>query len=326
MSELSVLSLVTNDGAKFYRQQVSVLETKGVEVTTLSVPGRDTKDQQWAASRSVADYLRFYPTVLRHSFRNYDLIHANYGLTAPAALAQPNLPVVLSLWGSDLFGTYGRYTRWCARWADAVIVMSDAMAREVGRDCYVIPHGVDLEMFRPVAQAEARESLGWPRDAKHVLFPYPPSRDVKDHPRAERVVAAVRERYDGPVEFQVLSGVPHNRMAEYMSAADVLLLTSRHEGSPNSVKEALACNLPVVSTDVGDVRERIGPVENCFVGRSDAELVEGVVRVLERGERSDGRRVARELGLDRMGEQVIDVYRRVLGEEPRRESPTVHSA
>lgn len=325
MSDLKVLSLVTNDGALFYKQQVEVLEAKGVEVTTLAVPGRDTKNQEWTARRSVADYLRFYPTVLRHSFDDYDLVHANYGLTAPAALAQPNLPVVLSLWGSDVFGTYGKYTRWCSRRVDAVIVMSDVMARELDADCFVIPHGIDLDMFRPVPHDSAQESLGWSPDAKHVLFPYSTSREVKNYPRAKRVVEAVRERYVGPVELQVLSGVPHEQMADYMSAADVLLLTSRHEGSPNTVKEALACNLPVVSTDVGDVRERVSGVANCYVGATDEELVDGMLAVLERGERSDGRQAARELSLDRMGDQIIDVYRQVLGEETQPDSPVVSS-
>lgn len=312
MTPVRVLNLVTNDEARFFKQQLDVLERRGVDGTTLAVPGKNRVTNESVTSRSVTDYLRFCPTVLRRSFDSYDLLHANYGLTAPHALAQPNLPVVLSLWGSDLLGRYGPVSRWCARWVDAVIVMSERMADALDVDSYVIPHGVDLDRFRPRPQREAREAVGWRHDAEHVLFPYPTQRDVKDYPRAERVVERVRDRLDADVELQTLHGVPHDEMPAYVNAADVLLLTSKREGSPNSVKEALACNLPVVATDVGDVRERLDGVEHSCVRETDRGLVEGVVDALERGRASNGREAAREVSLERMGERIEDVYASVL--------------
>jgi glycosyltransferase involved in cell wall biosynthesis len=312
MSAFQVLNLVTNDEARFYRQQVDVLERQGVETTTLAVPTGSLPWRSGDDTRSLVDYLRLYPRALRHSFGRYDLVHANYGLTAPAALAQPNHPVVVSLWGSDLFGTFGRLSRFCAHHADAVIVMSDEMAAALDDDCEVIPHGVDLSLFHPIPTAEARETLGWRPDARHVLFPYPPDADVKDYPRAERVVAAARERLDSDVELQTVSGVPHDRMPLYMNAADALLLTSRHEGSPNVVKEALGCNLPIVATDVGDVSLRLDGVDPSAVGETDEELVDGLVDVLGNPRRSEGRASVQSLSLERMGEQIRGVYGRVV--------------
>ncbi|QLG28360.1 glycosyltransferase family 4 protein [Halorarum halophilum] len=309
---MQVLNLVTSPDAEFYRLQVRALERQGIDETTLGVPGEQRFTDDGVDDRSVLDYLRYYPQVLRESFDSYDLVHANYGLTAPAAIGQPNLPVVLTLWGTDLMGKYGRLGRLCARRADAVIVMSERMAETLPIDCHVIPHGVDLEQFRPFPQRPAREAIGWRHDASHVLFPYPEQRPVKDYPRAERVVEAARERYGGDIDLQTLYGVPHERMPLYMNAADALLLTSRREGSPNSVKEAMACDLPVVATDVGDVRTRLAGVDGSHVCRADGELVDGLVDVLERGEPSTGREAIAPLGLEQMGERIRAVYESVL--------------
>ncbi|QZP39701.1 glycosyltransferase [Halobaculum magnesiiphilum] len=309
---MRVLNLVTNERARFFRKQRATLTDLGVEETTLTVPGDHSYDNGSTNERSAVDYLRFLPQVVRRSFGEFDLVHANYGLTAPHALAQLRLPVVLSLWGTDLMGRYGPITKACARRADEVVVMSDRMAAALDRPCHVIPHGVDLDLFEPMPTDDARAELGWDADADHVLFPYPPARGVKDYPRAERVVDRVRDRLEGEVAFHTVTGEPHERMPVYMNAADVLLLTSRHEGSPNAVKEALACNLPVVSTDVGDVPERLDGVAHSRVARSDAQLVDGVVAALRAGERSDGRAAAEEVSAEETGARLLAVYEEVL--------------
>jgi glycosyltransferase involved in cell wall biosynthesis len=310
---IRVLNLATTADSPVLQTQIETIEQFGVETTTLSLSKTRAQSDETIENRSVVDYLRYYPSVLRHSFGSYDLVHANYGLTAPAAIAQPNLPVVVSLWGSDLMGRYGAISKHCARYADEVVVMSEEMARELNRECHIIPHGVDVGDFRPMSRPAAREDIGWESDRKHVLFPYATTRDVKEYPRAERVVDAANERFDGAIELHTMSGVPHERVAVYMNAADALLLTSRREGSPNTVKEAMACNLPVVTTDVGDVRERLQGVNPSSVCRTDAELVNALVSVLEAGGRSNGRKAVQEnLSLERMGRQLVDVYERAL--------------
>ena len=308
---LRVLNLVTNTDARFYNEQLRVLRGQSVQSETLAPPG-DHVARESVTRRSATDYLRFFPTVFRKSFDDYDLLHANYGLTAPMALAQPNLPVVMTLWGSDLLGEYGWLSRRCARHCDAVVVMSEEMADALDVTCHVIPHGVDCQRFTPAPPAVARDQVDWDNDARHVLFPYPPSRAVKDYPRAERVVEAASERVDAPVELQTVYGVDHDDMSAYYNAADVLLLPSKSEGSPNSVKEAMACNLPVVTTDVGDVRERLDGVSPSHVCTSDEEVVDGLVDVLADPRRSNGRQAARDVSLERMGERLRTVYDTVL--------------
>ncbi|MFC4451639.1 glycosyltransferase family 4 protein [Halorussus aquaticus] len=308
---MNVLNLVSNEDARFFQQQTKVLERRGVNCATMKPPG-DHVAREDVTERSVGDYLRFVPQVINESLEGYDVVHANYGLTAPAALAQVRLPVVLSLWGTDLMGEYGWLSKQCARYCDAVIVMSDEMARELGEPCHVVPHGIDMDRFAPRPKDESRAEVGWDPDARHVLFPYPPSQDVKNHSRARRIVERASERVETDVELQVVYGVPHAEVATYMNAADALVLTSKREGSPNSVKEALSCNLPVVSTDVGDVADRLDGVSPSAVSEDDDELVEALADVLADPRRSNGRETVRHLSLDRMAERIEGVYESVV--------------
>lgn len=310
---MRVLSLVTKRGVGVYQQQVSLLRDRGVTVDTLAPSG--SHGIAGRESRTPMDYLRFFPTVVRRSLDEYDLIHANFGLTAPMALAQVRLPVVLSLWGSDLHGRFGPFSRQFARWCDAVVVMSETMAGQLGRDCHVIPHGIDVEKFQPASRQEARARLDWDQDARQVLFPYAPDRTIKNYPRAARLVENARDRVDVPVELRTVSGVPHEKMPDYMNAADVLLLTSEREGSPNTVKEALACNLPVVSTRVGDVPERLDGVGPSAASDDDADLVDALVDVLSNPRPSNGREAVQDLRLERTGARLLEVYESVAGAE-----------
>ncbi|RZV10814.1 glycosyl transferase family 4 [Natrinema hispanicum] len=305
---MNVLNLTSKSNSPPFELQIQALEERGIDCTTVSVPGMVTAE----SGRSVLDYVRFYPTVLTESLGSYDLVHANYGLTAPFALAQPRLPVVLSLWGTDLDGELGWVSKRCAPYCDATIVMSEQMKRELGQDCHVIPHGVDFDIFEPMSQSDAIDRLGWDPDANHVLFPYKKERTVKNYPRAARIVDAVRDDVSEPVHLQTAREVPHAEMSTYMNAADCLLLTSDREGSPNVVKEALACNLPVVSVDVGDVRERLEGVTPSSVCRTDAELRRALATILTSEPRSNGREQAEKINMEWMAARIHDVYRDVV--------------
>lgn len=314
---ISVLNLVTSPNASFYRKQVRSVEQYDVDCKTLPVPGISDGTKA-DVNRTPLDYMRFFSAVRRELRRgDYDVIHANYGLTAPHALAQFEIPTVLSLWGSDVLGPLGWLSKVTAPQFDAVVVMSDQLASELPTDCTVIPHGIDIQQFSPMQQDRAREELGWSKEAHQVLFPAPIAREEKNFPRAKRVVRAARSQVSGPVVLQTPNGeVPHDRMPVLMNAADALTLTSRHEGSPNVIKEALACNLPVVSTDVGDISSRIAGVSPSAVGQTDDQLVAALVSILEAGERSNGRQAVADIDLDSTARRLRAVYDGVLDVEP----------
>ena len=304
---MKALHLITSTRS-FFEQQVLTLEERGVECTVIGVPG----DYRAESPRTPFDYLRFYPEVLSQVRKGeYDLVHANYGLVAPFALAQPTRPVVLSLWGTDLMSEMRwlrLLTRFGIRHADAVVVPSPVMSRRLDVDHELIPFGIDTSLFRPIPRDEARAQVGWDIDRPIALFPYDPKREVKDFPRAQRIV----DRASVDVELRAVTGVPHDLMPYYVNASDVLLVTSKRESGPLAVKEAAACNVPVISTDVGFVRETIEGVENCAVSETDAGLTAALEYVVEDGGRSDGRDVIDELGLDTMGDRLVDLYERVV--------------
>jgi len=303
VTAVRILTLVGNDHSGFFKQQVAGIRKRGHEVDVLPLPGYSKE-----VDRTVATYARYYVRAVVSAFGGYDIVHANYGLTAPPAIVQALRPTVVTLWGSDLMGTYGSVSRLCARFADEVIVMSEEMAAAYGHDCHVIPHGVDLDLFRPHATAVTKRELGWDPDAKHVLFPYDTDRAVKDFPRAERLVDRIRSSIDGPVVLHTISGVEHRSMPRYMNAADVLLLTSKREGMPNSVKEAMACNLPVVATAVSDLPMLLSDVSPSIAHADDDVLADALLDILRSTGRSDGRVAVKPLGVNAQIEKLESVY------------------
>lgn len=313
---MKVLQLVTSP-RPFFDQQVSALEARGIDCTVRAVPGAHSD-----GGRSPADYARFYPAVLSEiRSTEYDVIHANFGLTAPFAFAQPTRPIVVTLWGTDLMSDRSwlrRISRYAARTADAAIVPSQPMSELLETDHHRIPFGVDTDLFRPIPQSTARERVGWETDRPVALFPYDTDRSVKDFPRARRLV----ERVDADLELRTVSGVSHTEIPYYMNASDVLLVTSTRESGPMVVKEAAACNLPVVSTDVGFARETLAGVTGCVVSDDDSELTAGLERIATERGRSDGREVIDGLSLDALGERLHDVYRDVLGRPDHSSRPT----
>lgn len=311
--DLRVLHLTTSEEI-FFIQQIETLEENGINCTVLEVPGAEQIDGDIGRTRGIKEYLQFLPAVRQElGGEDYDLIHANYGLTAPYAIMQHRLPVVLTLWGSDVIGFDGLVTKACAWRADAVTVRSEEMREMLGyEDAHIIPSGIDLTRFRPIDRTEARERVGWDTEETHVLFPYSPEYERKNYPLARKVVEQVESKTDKAVSLQTISGVPHDEVVYYINAADALLLTSDHEGSPNTVKEAMACNVPVVSTEVGDVRERLDGVTPSAICGDEDELIEGLLAVLGAESRSNGREAVHKISWDRIGARIISIYHKIL--------------
>ena len=158
--------------------------------------------------------------------------------------------------------------------------------------------------------------LGWASDRFHVLFASSNGDPVKRPWLAKAAVAELMKR-GVPAELHCLAGVPNGEVPHWLNAADVLLLTSRHEGSPTVVKEALACELPVVSVDVGDVAERLEGIQGCYLAGADAvDLADKLTLVRQRGSRLDCRAQLQSLSVLSVGRQLQGLYQQLLVEAP----------
>lgn len=309
---MKVLNL-TVEKKPFLLQQLEALEEHGVEGDLVTVPGERIIGEEEVQRHSVFDYVKFYPKVLRHSLNEYDLVHAHFGLTAPFAFAQPHRPIVTSLWDWDLYGEYGWVSRRFANWSDAVIVRNEEMGAELDQEAHVVERGVNMEKFSPMDQREAQDQVGWDPDVHHVLFPYSPSREKKNYPLAKKLVTKVEEKTNEKVILHTVYNEPHEKIPIYMNAADVLLITSKSEGSPNTVKEALSCELPVVSTNVGDVDSLIEGVDYSYSCETENDLEKGLIDALSSNNVDiGGRESIKELTWDNTAISIIDIYNSVL--------------
>jgi teichuronic acid biosynthesis glycosyltransferase TuaC len=303
--------------AVFIARQVEFLRREGVEVDLLPFRG----------ARNPRNYLAAWKEVRRRLDKGgYDLVHAQFGQSGITALPK-RIPLVVTYRGDDLegiIGESGRYiasgwvlrslSRLVARQADAAIVVSDHMTRYLPRSiqAHVMPSGIDLDLFHPEPRDAVRRRLGLPLDTKLVLFVGNPGLARKRHGLARQAVELVSRSL--PVRLVVGWEMPHRQIADLMNACDALVVTSMQEGSPNSVKEALACNLPVVTVPVGDVAQRLRGVAGCVLCPNDMPetIAAGLEQVLRRGGRIDGRSAVRHLDERLLTQQLIGVYRSVL--------------
>jgi glycosyltransferase involved in cell wall biosynthesis len=302
----------------FVEAQMESLKPLGVDFDVLFINGRASRWNYFRAGRELRRRLRS---------TRYDLIHAHFGLSGWVARCQLRVPVVVSFMGDDILGRFarsGRITLYgrllqassflLARAVRAVIVKSEQMRATLGLgSARVIPNGVDLDLFRPMEQREARRALGLDAAKKFVLYPYDPAEQRK---RFDLIEAAVARARDAVPRLEVLHarGVPRERMPLYMNAADVFVLASLAEGSPNALKEAMATNLPVITVDVGDAVRLVGSTAGCYVVPRDAEAIaQKVVEICQAGERSRGREAIAHLAMGKVACRIVDVYAQALG-------------
>jgi len=298
----------------FITRQIDFLVRAGIDVDVFHFKG----------AKSPFNYAEAWNRLRKHAAgKDYDLVHAQWGQSALLAMPKRR-PLVITFRGNDLEGIVGSdgsltflgrvqiaVSKLMAKFADEIIVVSQSLANHLERsDFHVIPSGLDLEVFRPNPLTEARKFLGLPLENKLVLF----AASTIENPRKRYWLAkdAVdRLPPDLDAKLVVANNVPHAHVAYYMNACDAMILTSVHEGSPNVVKEALACDLPIVSLKVGDVASRIQKIEGCRVSpAASAEcLAADLEYVLRRNCRIKGRENVLELHEQRIAAKVIEVYR-----------------
>ncbi len=292
-------------------QQQRAIQRLGHDVDVLFINGEQTKLNYLKAMWRI-----FWVVQVENQ---YDLIHAHYGYCGIVARMHFRCPVVVTFRGSDVLWRSQRPTSWLvARCVDRIIVMTEEMKRLLGRnDAHVIPYGIDLDLFKPRAQAEARRELGLPLEIPLVLFPYDPKRTLKRFDLVEQAVAILKREFP---DIQVLAiyDKPHGAVASYMNACDVMVLASDFEGAPVAIREAMACNLPIVSVDVGDVADIIRDTEECYICEQTPDsIVAKLAQVLRARKRTNGRLAVSQLDLSRAAVDVATIYRELLAEATR---------
>lgn len=274
-------------------------------------------------NESRLSYLRDIPALHRKIRQGgYDLVHVHYGLSGLFLLCgKPEVPVIMTLHGGDIQPEQGKtvqvaLTRRILRRCDVAIALNDRMsgiARAFCDDVRQIPCSVNTGIFRP---GGPREPLAGRRHFT-ILFPSDRARTVKNYPLFCETVERLRTEYGLDIDTAELARMTRQEIAATMQKADMMLMTSVSEGSPQTVKEAMGCNLPVVSTPVGDVDVLLDGVRDSAVAPShdSGTLADSVMSVL-RGEikGKDPRERLLELGLDddHTAARIYEIYKTLL--------------
>ena len=300
----------------FALRQAESLRKQGIEVHQFHLRSRTSP---WALVR---EWLRF-----RQENRTFGahVVHAHFGTVAGlfSALAAGRTPLVITYRGSDLNPVPGNgwlsraglgrlFSQLAALRARRMVCVSRQLKERLwwrGERATVLPSGVDPDVFYPEPRRIARSRLNWSPDVPVILFNAGHNPGVK---RLDLACAAVRVAQTRlpDLRMEILDGtLPSDLMPTYMNAADCLLLTSDSEGSPTVVQEALACNLPVVSVNVGDAADRLQGVSGTRVAARHPEaLGQAMVDLLRQGSRGGGRERIQEFSLPHIARNLITIY------------------
>jgi len=305
----------------FIKDQGESLKSEGVQVDYYPVVGK-----------GLMGYVKAGFKLRRFLHRKqYDLIHAHFTYCGWTALigAGRKIPVVLSLMGTDANGEYKGKNKvvlksklsslltWLIQpFVSAIISKSANISASVycRQKAFIIPNGVDLQKFRPLTEEERNGHLIANGKIK-VLFLGSRTKAGKHFPLAQ---AAVQQ--PGMEHKTLIAPYPvtHEDIPWYLNEVDILLFPSFMEGSPNVIKEAMACNCPIVSTDVGDVKWVFGDTPGCYIASFEpkdfAEKIRLALQVTKASGRTNGRQRIIDLGLDMdtVAKRIVDVYKRSI--------------
>lgn len=304
MKVLIVASFNKGRFVPFVEEQGAALQQVGCEIEWFGVQGK-----------GIVGYLKAVPK-LRAKIREYkpDIIHAHYGLSCLVAnLATRRVPVVSTYHGSDInlksARRFSKIAMWLSAWNIFVSQRNVDIAKPRKR-WSLIPCGVELSDGQLMTREDARKALGWSMDEKKVLFAGAFDNAVKDPELAKASVSMMTD-----VELIELKGYTREQVNTLMCAANCLLMTSKTEGSPQVIKEAMACGCPIVSVDVGDVKERVANLDGCYVvsSREPKDIADALVKAIAFEGRTKGREIIIADGLtnELVAEKIIDIYNQV---------------
>ncbi|WP_273484038.1 glycosyltransferase [Desulforamulus ruminis] len=265
------------------------------------------------------------------NYRNkYDLIHCHHGWCGIIAnLVLKNERKVLSLVGGDLLEKKILYKRLLSKVLksqihtfDHIIVKSDKMLKicdSETSDISCIPNGVNMELFNQIEKELCKEKLKLCPDKKYFLFTAAANDKLRTEKRYDIIKKAeiiLKSRGITGFDILFLENLDHKDVPYYINACEAVLLSSDYEGSPNIIKEALACNVPIISTDVGNVDELVRDLDNCYIVEQSSEVFANYMEIIMSKSVSlcKGRMRLKELKLDEesVAKSILSVYQKIL--------------
>ena len=291
--------------APFITEQVDAVQKQGVDFRFFGVDGK-----------GILGYLRQIPK-LKKAIRAFhpDLIHAHYGLCGLLANYQRRIPVVTTYHGSDINDSSVRLLSQISILSSRYNIFVSRKNIEMARpkkNYSLIPCGINLNDYPMMDRIAAREKMELDLSGKNVLFAGAFSNSVKNVDLAEAAMTLVPE-----AKLLELKGYTRPQVAVLLQAVDVLLMTSHTEGSPQVIKEAMVCGCPIVSVDVGDVKERISGIDGCFVVPSNAQAIaEALRKALSFEGKTKGRERVEQTGLTstQIAARIKQVYHSILSD------------
>ena len=282
--------------------QADSLSCEGLQITHFYILGKGFKGYL----KNVNNLRKFIKN------DNFDLIHAHYSMSAFVASLSGANPLIVSLMGSDvksdkLFKFFINFFK-LFFWSKTIVKSKDMQSSSGLSNLHIIPNGVDLNKFKPENQLECKKKINWDLNKKQILFAANPNRYEKNYALAKKSFDYI---HDINCELKVLDNISNDQMSIYYNAADLVLLTSRWEGSPNVIKEAMACNRPVLCTNVGDVANLFKNVSGCDLISENANEISNKIKFyLDNFHLSDGRSEIKLLKLDSksVSNKLIKLY------------------
>lgn len=301
-SEIKILIVCSKNSGKiapFITEQAEALVKAGLNVDYFCIEGKGWRGYLSNRRKLMRKIAEFQP----------DIIHSHYGLSGLLANTQRKVPVVTTYHGSDINNPKVRHFSKIAIGLSAwnIFVSQKNIQLSGVKKCFsLIPCGVDTNVFKPMDKAICRQKLGFEPHEKLILFAGAFDNRVKNPELALAAVARIPD-----ARLLELKGYSRTQVAELMNAVDVCLMTSHTEGSPQFVKEAMACNCPVVSVNVGDVEEMLLDVENCRIVERDANMIsDNLNALLQLSVRSDGNKKISESGFasESVAKKIKGIY------------------
>lgn len=306
MKILIVARFKENGYAPFVTEQAAALEKAGVKCVFFPMHGN-----------GISGYIKQLPELRRIIRReNPDVLHAHFVFSGLFANLQRRIPVVTTYHGSDINERHllplSRLVMTLSSWNIFVSGQIIDVAHPKRRYS-LLPCGIDLDDLQLTDKAYARNKLCLSNDKKYVLFASAFDRPVKNAALAKMVMENLSM---GNAELLELKGYSHEEVILLMCAVDTLLMTSLNEGSPQVIKEAMACGCPIVSVDVGDIRERMNGIEGCYVADSFdvQELAQLVCKAVSSPGKTKGREAIIRDGLDNesIAQKLLCIYRQLI--------------